>query len=141
MNSLVGDMAGEEIAEALENAPIIYDMFASCQTNGSSININLEKLNAVQVIGLDIKQTIEAQIDTIITAYENMGYTDTQVEYQKMTVDGKEFDSLCLTAQIEGIDFYAHIFTFRKGSYLANVTLCSMGTDTTDTIVSYFTVQ
>ena len=141
LNNIVGTIVDEDIVERLKNANIIYDMYATYQTEGSNININLEKLSTVQMISLDIKQTLEAQIDTIKQAYENMGYTDTNVEYQKIKVDGKEFDGLKLTAKIQGIDFYADIFTFRKNNYLANVTICSLQTDKTDTILSYFTVK
>ncbi|MBQ7107039.1 MAG: hypothetical protein IJN93_05950 [Clostridia bacterium] len=141
LNNIVGTIVDEDIAERLKNANIIYDMCATYQTEGSNININLEKLSAVQMINLDIKQTLEAQIDTIKQTYENMGYTDTNVEYQKIKVDGKEFDGLKLTAKIQGIDFYADTFTFRKSNYLATVTICSLQTDKTDTILSYFTVK
>ena len=141
LNNIVGTIVDEDIAERLKNANIIYDMYATNQTEGSHMNINLEKLSAVQMISLDLKQTLEAQIDTIKQGYENMGYTDTNVEYQKINVDGKEFDGLKLTAKIQGVDFYADIFTFRKSNYLANVTICSIETDKTDTILSYFTVK
>ncbi|MBR4949210.1 MAG: hypothetical protein IKZ25_00380 [Clostridia bacterium] len=141
LNNIVGTIVDEDIVERLKNANIIYDMSAANQTDGSNMNINLEKLSAVQMISLDIKQTLEAQIDTIKQAYENMGYTDTNVEYQKIKVDGKEFDGLKLTAKFQGIDFYTNIFTFRKSNYLANVSICSLETDKTDTILSYFTIK
>lgn len=141
LNNIVVDVLDEDIAELLENANIIYDMFASSQTDGSTMNVTLEKISAAQMISLDIKQILEAQIDTIKQGYENMGYTDTNVEYQKTTVDGKEFDGLKLTAKIQGIDVYLTIFTFRKSNYLANVTIGSPQTDKTETILSYFTVE
>lgn len=141
LNNIVGDVVDEDIAERLENANIIYDMFATYQTEGSSININLEKLSAAQIVSLDLKQTLETQIDSIKSAYQNMGYTDINVDYQKTKVDGKEFDGLKLTAKIQDIDFYATIFAFRKSNYLANITLCSLQTDKTDTILSYFTIK
>ena len=141
LNNIVGDVIDEEVAERLKNANIIYDMCAAYQTEGSSINVNLEKLNAAQLITLDIKKTLEAQIDTIKSTYQNMGYTDINVEYQKIKVDGKDFDGLKIVAKIQGVDFYADVLTFRKGSYLANVTLGSLQTDKTDTILSYFKVK
>lgn len=141
LNNIVGTVVDEEIADQLKNANIIYDMYAINETEGSNMNVNLEKLSTVQMISLDIKQTLEAQIDAIKSAYQNMGYTDTNVEYQKIKVDGKEFDGLKLTAKIQGIDFYASVFAFRKSNYLANVTICSIQTDKTDTILSCFTVK
>lgn len=141
LNNMVGDYLDEDVAELLEKATIIYDMYALNETEGSNMNINLEKLSAVQMISLDIKQTLEAQIDAIKSTYQNMGYTDINVEYQKIKVDGKEFDGLKITAKIQGIDFYASTFAFRKSNYLTNVAICSIQTDKTDTILSYFTVK
>lgn len=141
MNNLVGDYLDEDTAKQLENATIIYDMMAVDQVESSNINVNLEKLSATQLLSLDIQAVLESQFDSVISAYENMGYTDVQVNYEKVTVDGQEFDGIVLTANIQGIDFFARIFSFRRGSYLANVTICSLQTDKTDTILSYFTVK
>lgn len=139
-NNLVGEVLDEEAAKQMENATIIYDMFVNNATEGSSANVNLEKLNVLQIAALDIKQTLEAQIDTIKSTYENMGYSDAQVVYEKFTVDGKEFDGLRITAKIQDIDFYCTVFTFRKGSYLANVTASSLQTDKTADILGCFTI-
>lgn len=141
LNNILGDYVDEEIAEKIKNANIIYDMYASVPETGESININLEKLSAVQLINLDIKKVLEAQIDMIKTSYQNIGYTDTEVTYQKVSVDGKEFDALKITAKIQGIDFYGTCFTFRKGIYLSTVTICSLITDNFDTISDCFTVK
>lgn len=141
LNNIVGDVVDEEVADRLKNANIIYDMFAAYETEGSNINIILEKVNAVQMITLDIRQTLEAQIDTIKSTYQNMGYTDIDVKYLKVKVYGKEFDGLKITAKIQGVDFYGSVFTFKKSNYLANITISSLQTDKTDTILSYFTVE
>lgn len=141
LNNIVGDYMDDEIAEHIKNANIIYDMYATVAETGENININLEKLTAVQLINLDIKKTLEAQIAAIKSTYQNMGYTDTQVSYQKVSVDGKEFDALKITAKIQGIDFYGTCFTFRKGTYLTTVTISSLLTDSFDTISGCFTVK
>ena len=141
INNMVDDVLDEKTTEALKEADVVYDMYANCASDGSSININLEKFNVIQILALDLKQTLESQIDVIKQSYQNMGYTDINVNYQKTTVDSKEFDSLKLTAKIEGIDFYGTIFSFKKSNYMANVTVCSLLTDTTDTILIYFSIK
>ena len=141
MNNYVGTVIDEDVAQQLKDAAIIYDMCAVNEAEGYSINVNLEKLNALQLIGLDIKQNLEAQIDTILSSYESMGYTDTTVTYAKIQVDGQEFDGLKLYGKIQGLDFFLEVFTFRKGSYLANVTVSSFETDQNETILSYFTID
>lgn len=141
LNNITEEIVDEDVVERLKEANIIYDMYAANEEDGSNININLEKLNAVQMIGLDIKQSLEEQTDEIKTAYQNMGFTDINIQYQKIKVSGKEFDGLKISAETQGIDFYSTVFVSKKGQYLANVTLSSLLTDQTDTILSYFTVQ
>ncbi len=65
LNNIVGDVIDDKVAEQLKNANIIYDMYATVPAAGNSININMEKLSALQVLNLNIKNTLEAQIDTI----------------------------------------------------------------------------
>ncbi|MBQ7045256.1 MAG: hypothetical protein IJN65_02055 [Clostridia bacterium] len=138
LNSMVAGTIDEDIASRIKEANIIYDMQAANSTTGSSMNINLEKLSLVQVATLDIKQTLEAQISQIETAYANMGYTNTVCTYKKVTVDGKSLDALEISAKIQGVDFYAVAFAFAKENYLANVTVCSLVDNTIDTLLGYF---
>ena len=128
LNNIVSDVMDEEAAEKLKNANIIYDMYAVNQAAGESVNINLEKLNA-------------AQINTITSSFKNMGYTDINVAYKKTAIDGKEFDSLAISAKVQGIPYYSTVFSFRKGNYLASVTFGSLQTDKTNTFASYFDVK
>ena len=141
LNNLVGDYMDEEVAEQLKNATIIYDIIAQNTTDGSSINVAMEKLNVIQIVSLDVKKALEAQIDGIKSTYANIGYTDVQVEYQKLTVDGKEFDSLKIQAKVQGLDFTGVLFAFPKGDYLANVTVCSLSADTVNSILDSITVK
>lgn len=140
MNNIAGEYVDEDTLEQLKNATIIYDMYAS-DANFSSITVNLEKFNLLQMATLDIKASLEGQKDGIISSYQSMGYSDIQVEYQKITVDGQEYDGLVINASIQGISFYAKAFAFKKGNYLANVTVSSVGSDATDTILGYIDMQ
>lgn len=141
LNNLVGDYMDEEVAEQLKNATIIYDIIAQNTTDGSSINVTMEKLNVIQIVSLDVKKALEAQIDGIKSTYANIGYTDVQVEYQKLTVDGKEFDSLKIQAKFQSLNFSSILFAFPKGDYLANVTVCSLSADTVNSILGSITVK
>ena len=141
MNNIMEDTLDEDVAEQLKNATIVYDMFATVANEGNSINVNMEKFSALQMATLNVKTVLESQIDTIISTYENMGYTNVRVVYEKVTVDGKEFDGLRLSGQIQGIDFYANVFAFTKGNYMANISIFSLLTDKTEEFLGYFTVE
>ncbi len=140
MNNLTGEFLDEDVAEAIKNAAIVYDMVANCQADGSNMNINFEKIDEEQK-NVDIKQVLESQVDTIKSSFQNMGYTDIYVVYQKISVSGKNFDALKITSKIQGIDYYATVFCFQKENYLTNVSVGSLYTDKNDTILSYFTVK
>lgn len=141
LNNITMDALDSDVVEALENAAIIYDMYAENPTDLLYTNVIMEKLTALQLLTLDIKATLESQFPALKTAYANMGYTNTQVSYQKTTVGGKEYDGMMLTAQIQGIDFYAVSFCYVKNSYLVNISVSSLVTDETNTLLSYYTIS
>ena len=141
INNIAGEFYDEDVKKKLENAKVIYDMYAVIAEKGYNINVNLEKLNVLQAAALNIKTTLESQIDIIKSSYENMGYTDVKIAYQKITVDGKELDALKFSAKIQGIDFYGLCFTFLKENYLANVTVSTLQTDNTSEILGYFKLK
>lgn len=141
MNNINSTYMDEAAQEVLRNATIIYDMAAINEANYSNININLEKLTPLQAAALNLKAALEAQSPTIKTAFSNMGYTDTDVKYAKVTVDGKEFDALEICAKINGVDFYEIVFSFQKGLYMVNVTVACTGTDQIAQLLDYFTVS
>lgn len=137
LNQLSKDSLDEEVAKAIEEAELIYDMSAST-IDGSNININLQKISLAQIATLDIKKELEAQIDTIKSTYDTMGFTDTVVSYEKVTVDGKEFDALRITAKVQDVAFYGVSFAFRKSNYLATVSVGSIPSDKTAEYLGYF---
>ena len=141
LNNFTEDYIDEEYLEQIKNAQVIYDMFAQNTNDYSSININLEKLTNAQLSTLNIKSVLEAQIPTIESGYANMGYTNIDAEYHKCRVDGKEFDGVRITAEIDGVDFYGQVITFRRGNYLANITICSIDNDSIEEIFEFFTID
>lgn len=141
INNLVGEVVDDKVAEQLKNATVFYDMFATVPEEGSSLNVTMEKLNILQAATVNVKATLEAQIGTLKSTYENMGYTDVKISYQKIKVDGKDFDALKVSANIQGISFYATMFAFKKSNYMANVSIGSLQTDKTETILNYFKVK
>ena len=136
LNNFSADAITDPIIERLKDYKTIYMMAADNQTEGSSISIVLEKHGA-----LNLKQTLEMQIHNTKKVYENQGYTDINILYQKTDVNGKNYDSLVTTAKIYGIDFYSTVFVFKKDNFLAYITVTSLFTDKTAEILGYFDVK
>lgn len=139
LNNFVGEAAGEAFQETLENADVIQDMYASYQGGMATLNVGMQKLSALQVAGLDMKASLEAQFPTIKEALENMGCTNVQLKYEKITVNGKEFDGATVEASISGIPLYESLLCFIKGRYYVTVTACTLQTNDTAAIFNCFT--
>lgn len=141
LNNYAGSFYDDAFYEQIQNANIIYDMYAIQQAYGHSVNINMEKLSTLQLSSLDIEQTLRSQFPALRATLNNMGYTDVGVSYQKVTVDGKVFDSIRVTANIQNLHLYENIFSFRKGDYLANITVASLGNDLTYDLLDQFEID
>lgn len=129
------------MAEQLKNADIVYDMYATNNNEGCNMNINLEKHTALQIKNMNLKKVIEDQFEGIKSSYKNMGYTNVNVAYEKIEVDGKKYDGLKLSDKIQDYDFNAVVFTFKKDKYLANITVAGLGDNKIDNLLSYFEID
>jgi len=141
LNDLVGDMAGDQIKEALENATVIYDMYATANGGLNSVNVTMEKLNVVQSASYTPKSYMEAQFDALKSALENMGCSNVNIRYEKIVVDGKTFDGAKVTASISGVPFYETLFCFKQDRYMVNVAIGAAQTDNTAEILACFSVS
>ncbi len=141
LNNIVGNVLDEEIAQKIQQANVIYDMYAGVPDSGYSVNVTLEKINPIQLLTVDLQQVLESQIETIETSYDSMGYTNTTARYGKVTVDGEAYDGLYITANIQGLNFYGVSFAFVRGNYMANICVTSLAEDTTGEILGYFTID
>lgn len=141
INNIASGYMDDQVAEQLKNAAIVYDMYAKNTLDTSSININMEKHTASQLKNVNLKQVLESQIPVIRSTYENIGYTDIQVQYQKIQVDGKTFDSIGLTASYYGTEFHMVCFTFVRGNYIANVSIGSPRSSVLEEVLRCFDIQ
>lgn len=142
LNNIAAEYMDDSVVQQLKNATIIYDMYAMQSFSGSNVNITLEKITPAQKKALNLKVILENQIPTMKSTFSNMGLADIKINYQKITVNGKEFDGITVsakwlaTASTHHQDFYEKIIVFNKGDYLAYVTAACIQKDNTDYILS-----
>ena len=131
-----------DTASLVQSSSITYDMYAQNPTDGSNVNLNLEKFSLAQMLTMDVKKVIEGQFDMLKSTYENMGFKNVNVYYDEIMVDGKKLDGARLVAEnttaTTTYKFYAVIFCFKKGSYLVNVSLGSVLNDKSNEILNCF---
>ena len=138
INSLVEDAAGEDLAEALENATIIYDMYVTGPNGMDSINVNLEKVSKSRLNKLDISTNYVNSFPALKQTLLNMGCSNISYTIGAVTIDGEVFDTMNIEASINGIKVYETIFSIKCDGYLANITVGTYYTNGTAALLEAF---
>lgn len=138
LNSAAIDMVDEDYAKKIENADIIYDMYASHADGRSSINVNLEKLGKLEVSSLDLENNLETILPNITEQLENMGYSDVKYELATVKIDNEEFVGADITATLEEYTFREKLFCIKCDAYVANITVAAFDNSIIDTVLEKF---
>ncbi len=139
MNNLVADTIDEDIAKAIEEADILYDMMATYEDDMSNINVNVENIGTANFKKYDVSEIYDNQEESLITGLESIGAENITVEASPVTIDGKEFDGLYVVSEIYGMTMYQQSFAKKcGGKYLANYTITTFEDDFTDEVVDRF---
>ena len=137
INNITADMVEDDIAEVLENADVITDMYASDQY-GNTVNINFEKLSGVAAVSIDEETYLEIAIEQLDTAFEQMGYDDVNVEMTKLNFLGEERAALNVECKAGDYVLYEKLIAIKVGGYISNITVATSFEDATDTVLTYF---
>ena len=138
MNNITTDIMGAEYQEILENADIVYDM-AAIHANGlDNINVNLQKVNPLQLAALDLNAHYETQFDMLRDAFENMGYTNIRLEVGQVTIGGENLPVLFNRADIGEYTICQVCIAIKCNGYLANVTVSTFDESTLNDLLACF---
>ena len=138
INNAAKDMAGDEYAEEMKNAELVYDMFATDANQRNNMNVNLQKVNVVTLATYDAEKSFRSQFDSLKQALENMGYTDVAFEIGNIQVAGKDYVCLNISAQINGVNMYQKMIAIKCKGYIATITVSTLLEDTTEAIYAKF---
>lgn len=138
LNNVTTEVAGEEYEKMMQDAQIIYDMYAISGNQVDTVNVNLEKVNSVALLALDMADYYEQTVESIETAYNNMGATSFDYEIGKTTIGGEEFDSMSIVAEINGTKLYQTAFAKKCSGYVANITVTAIDEATVKSLLDSF---
>ncbi len=138
LNNATADMAGEDYQNLMENATLVYDMYATSADGLENVNVNMEKLNAVQILALDVEQNFLTVAPTLQSTMEGMGFTNYQYATGTVTIDGEEF--VCLNTQMEiaGAPLYQTLIGVKCNGYLASITVTASSQENVSAILEGF---
>ena len=140
LNNVATELAGEEFEDLMKNADLIHDMYATSSDQMSNINVNLEKAQMLQLAAIDLASNFENAFAILEQSFSNMGYTNISHEVGTITIDNKEFTSLSVTGEINGVKMYQKQIAVKCYGYLANIAVTTFNEDTTDDIYADFYV-
>jgi len=129
INNIAVDMAGDKIEELLKDATVVDVMCAYDDDQLDNVNINLEKVSNDQLLLLNIAENFQVIIPILKEGFENMGYKNINCEITTVDVDGKTFDALRTTAEINGVNVYQTMIQKKCDGYLATITMTTFFDD------------
>lgn len=138
MNNIMKDAVGEEYAEAIENAEIIYDMYALTSDSLKTVNVNIQNLGLIYGKVLDEDAYIDAALDSTKGALESMGMENVAMKKTTVTFAGETHGAIAIAGEISGIKLYEKLVCIKVGKYMANITVASYIDDSTDEVLSAF---
>ena len=139
MNNIVADMLdSEQLQAAIEKASVICDMYAINYTNGSTINIQLEKLSAMANVVYDANTYVDTTIGQLSSSLEMMGYTDIQITKTTINVAGTEHPGIALQATLNGVAIYQRMACIKVGDYMCVIATATALEDSNDSIFANF---
>lgn len=138
LNQLTMDAMSDEYAAALENAQIVYDMYAMDTTTGNSINVNLENLGLLYGATLSEADYVDLSLTSIKDALGSMGMENITAQATTVTMAGKERSAIQVQGSMAGISLYETVVCIKCGSYMACITVATMGSDQTADLLAKF---
>lgn len=140
MNNYVGDVAGQDYQDMIKNASIVYDMMATSSTLTDNVIVTLEKIPNVQLAVLDLNKTLEKSFSAVESSFKNMGYTNITHKITTVTIDGKNFTGMHISATLAGQTMNQTSFLIKCNGYLASMAVTTFAPAGTDPLMANFYV-
>lgn len=137
LNNITQDMLDEDIAKQIEQAAVIYDMYALDQY-GNSVNIVMEKLSVIASKGIDEKTYAEASTSQLEEALKQVGYNEVTAETTSIVFNGEEHAAIDVVCTMEGLTLYEKLICIQIDEYMVCITIGTTYTNTIEDVLSYF---
>ena len=138
INNINKEIYDEDPEAAVNGADFLYDMYAVNEADGSTVCVILEKIDASEKLKFNVKAVIESQFESLENSCKELGYTDIELSYKKITVDGRELDGYELSANYFGLVFRTVGLSCVRGDYLVSITVAALGKDGVEDILDGF---
>jgi len=139
INGLTADSIGDEDIKAqFEESGVIYDLYAMTVDGGGTINIALENLGLIYGSVLSEDAYADDAVKQLPEALEASGMSDVVCEKASVQFCGEEHTAINVTCTSEGMMLYETLVCMKVGKYMACVTVCTVGENSTDELLDFF---
>jgi len=111
-----------DVADLVENANLIYDMYATTGNGKGNINVIFEKLNPAYA-NYPISQILTSQVPALKQNLENMGFKVVNSYTDKVTIEGKSYDAIFVESTLGNLNFHQTGFAFKCGDYMVTISI------------------
>lgn len=124
----------KELADAAKVSTEMYAM----RDDYASVNITVEKLGKVNGVLLDEEGYVDASLNSLPDQLLTAGYTDVEAAKTTVSFAGAEHYAIAVSAVVQDVPVYELLACVKVGDYVAVVTACTYGEDTTADILAAF---
>lgn len=138
MNGVVLDHVDSDIQDVIENATIVYDVFAEKYDGTSNININFEKLTAYQNENLDVKSNLQILEPIFEGMFQDMGFENVDSQVLSTRLHGQMVHYIHTQMSSDGQMIYQITIQVKCDGYIASIGITTRGTDATLDVLDQF---
>ena len=128
----------EDVKAQIEKGGSVMDLYALNQADGSSVNINFQKLSFISGVLVSEDAYAEETMKQLPDTLASSGITVSKLEKANVTFAGKEHVALTMEGTVQDLPLYETIVLVKTGSYMACVTAATFFEDTTADLLAMF---
>lgn len=142
LGSLVGITAevvnDEDLAQAMLDSGVVYDMYASTQEGLVTASLAVENMGLVYGSLINEDTYVSISIGQLPAALESMGLTNVTAEAGTVEFAGQEHAAVLVHGVLNGVDFYETMVCIKVDRYMGVVTVSCYYEDITENVLSLF---
>ena len=138
INNAAADLAGEDYKQMMENATVVYDMYAGHSNQINTIVVNLEKVDKIQLAVLDLEENLRNTIPSIEQSLGNMGFANITSEIGTVKLGDTDMVCLNVISKVGEFSMYQTLVTIKCNGYLACITFTADSPESIASVISGF---
>lgn len=130
-------LVGDDYADAIKNASVVYDMMAVNENQTDTVIVNMEKLTGLNT-ALTEEGYVELTVDSLVEELESMGVENVSHQTGTVTFAGADHAAIHISGEYAGINVYELLVCSKKDNYMAVFVACTWYNDATYDLLDTF---